>query len=107
ERKAARVIPARARFRYAREEFTYGREPARIGGRIAAWRAPAGTLLDGDDLVEMLHAFQAVVAPRCGLCPVQGARNRRGQRVIDQGGLARARYAGDAYKVARRNGQVD
>src|SRR5690606_23102448 len=52
EAEAAGVVAARARLGYAGEQFAYGREQARVGGRVAAGGAADGALVDTDDLVE-------------------------------------------------------
>ena len=61
EREAAGLVAARLGFRQAGEPFADRRERAGIGRRVRARRAADRRLVDVDDLVEMLDAFDAVV----------------------------------------------
>ena len=70
EGEAAGLVAARLGFRQAGEPFADRREGAGIGRRIGARRAADRRLVDVDDLVEVLEAFDAVEAG-------QGLRWRR------------------------------
>jgi hypothetical protein len=76
------------------------REQAGIGGRVAARRAADGGLVDVDDLVEIVDARDIVMRRRLGACAVYLACRFGIQRVVDQGGLARAGDAGHAGEQA-------
>src|SRR5690606_23898462 len=107
EREAAGVVAARARLGHAGEQLAYGREHARIGGGVAARGAADGALVHADDFVEGRQPFHGLEGRRLSLAAMQLARYRRGQRVVDQGGLARPRYAGDAHQASGGDAQID
>ena len=77
-----------------------------IGGGIAAGSASDGGLVDIDDLVQKLLALDAVVLARPGLGPVQVGPQLVVQDLVDQGGLAGTRHAGDAGKGTQRKFHV-
>jgi hypothetical protein len=61
EREPARLVSARLRFRQAGEPVADRREGSGVGGRVGAWRAADGRLVDVDDLVDEFEALDAVV----------------------------------------------
>jgi len=103
--KAPRPVTACARFGNAGEQVANGREQAGIGGRIAARCAPNRALVDVDHLVEKFHAMYRVKRRGRGAGAVQGLCGDFVQRVVNQGGLARAGDAGDAGKQTDWNFQ--
>ena len=103
EREAAGLITARAALGQAGKPLTNRREGAGIGRGIAARRAADRRLVDVDDLVEMLDAFDAIVRGRALAGIVQPARQRLVQRIDQQRRLATAGHAGDAGEQAERN----
>ncbi len=107
EGKAPRAVAARARFRYAGEEFADRCEKPRIRGRVGARRASDRALVDVDHLVEEFQAVDFSVRRRLGGGAVQVARDRRIQGVVDERRLARARYAGDAHHQSQRQVEGD
>ncbi len=58
EAEAARLVSALARFGKPREEIADGREDLRIGGGIRARGAADGSLVDADNLVDLVGAFE-------------------------------------------------
>src|SRR5690606_7631529 len=107
EGETSGVVAACPGFGHAGKQFADRCEHAGVGCRVAPRRAADGTLVHRNDLVEVLQAFQRVVWRRFRMCPVQRARDRRGKRVVDQGGLSRAGYARDAYKMTCRDSEID
>ena len=103
EREAAGLVAARLGFRQAGEPFADRREGAGIGRRVRARRAADRRLVDVDDLVEMLDAFDAVVRGGGLAGVVEPARQRLVERVDEQRRLAAAGHAGDAGEQAERN----
>ena len=76
-----------------------------IGGRIAAWRAPDGALVDLDDLVDVPDPVDAVVGQDRILRAVELVADDGHQRLVDEGTLAAAAHAADAHQQAE--GQVE
>src|SRR5207247_6992665 len=64
-------------------------------------------LIDLDDLVDELDAFDPVVRPRLVARPVQRPRERLVQDVVDEGRLARSGNACNRREDAKRNLDVD
>ena len=81
EGEAAGLVAARLGFGQAGEQFADRREGARIGGRVGARRAADRRLVDVDDLVEMLDAFDAVERGGGFAGAVEAARQRLVERV--------------------------
>ena len=77
-----------------------------IGGGVGAGGAADGALVDVDDLVQILLPLDAVVLARADLHPVQVGPQLLIQDLVDQGGLAAARHAGDAGEGAQGDGHV-
>ena len=107
EGEAPGVIPALACLGHAREQLPDGREQSRIGCRVGARRAADRALVDADRLVEVLQAGDRIVRRRLGGAAVEAARHRRIDRVVDERGLSRARYAGHAHQQPERQRQID
>src|SRR5699024_3887856 len=63
--------------------------------------------VDGDDLVELLHAVDAVVVARAQPGAVQAAGEGLVEYLVDQRGLAAAGHAGDAGHHTQREAHVD
>ena len=107
EREAARLEAARLRLGHHREQIADEREQPGVGGRIRSRRAPDRRLIDLDHLVDELDALDAVV--RAGLVagPVERARERLVEDVVDERGLARPADAGDRRQHAERDPHVD
>ena len=96
ERETARSITALARFLYLREQFADRREQSRVGCRIRTRRTADRTLIDADNLVEVLEAFNLRIRRRLLGAIVQMPRHRVINSVIDQRRFAGARHAGYA-----------
>ena len=107
EREAPGPVAARLRLGQAGEPVADRGEAVGVGGGVRARRAPDRRLVDVDHLVEELDALDLVVGAgeQAGL--VQAARQRRIQRVQDQGRLAAAGHAGDAGEGAERDRDLD
>ena len=91
EREAAHAVTPFARQRHARIQFAYRRENACVSGRVGARSAANRALVDIDDFVELLHAFD--VGIRRWLVfggTVQIAGGDFGQGVVNQGRFAAA-----------------
>ena len=82
-------------------------EQAGVGGRVRARRAADGGLVNGDDLVQLLHAVDAVVGARPQPRAVQRVGQGLVEYLVDQRRLAAAGNAGDAGDHAQREGHVD
>ena len=91
EREAARLVAARLALGQAGEPFADRREGAGIGRRVRARRAADRRLVDVDDLVEVLEAFDAVVRGRGLAGAVEPARHRLVERVDQQASTCRRR----------------
>src|SRR6185312_6437678 len=103
EREAARLVAARLALGQGGEPFADRREGAGIGRRVGPRRAADRRLVDVDDLVDMLQAFDAVVRSRGQRGAVELARDRVVQRVDQERRLAAAGDAGDAGEQAERD----
>ena len=64
EREAPRLVAAHLALGQLGEQLADLVEQAGVGARVGARRAPDGRLVDVDDLVEVLQAFDAVVLAR-------------------------------------------
>ena len=82
-------------------------EEIRIGGRIGARCASDGTLVNGDDLVQIFHAVDPVMLAGMRLHAVELHAQLFIENLVDQTGFAAAGHAGDAGKGAQRNGHID
>ena len=90
-----------------REQIADEREEARVGRRIRSRRPADRRLIDLDHLVDELDALDPIV--RAGLVagPVERARQRAIEDVVDERRLARPADAGDGRQHAERNLDVD
>ena len=79
-----------------------GEEPG-VRRRIGARRAADGTLVDVDDLVDPVEAFDPGVRARHHLGAVEVAGQRLIEDVGHQGGLARAGDPGDRHEQPERD----
>ena len=61
KREAPGFVAADFSFRQSHEERAYVGKDTRIGGRIRAWRAPQGRLVDVDHLIYIFQSFDGVV----------------------------------------------
>src|SRR5690606_33575595 len=89
-------------FRQLRVQFADFVEYLDVGGRVGTRRATDRRLIDGDDLVEVVDAFDGIVIARMAVTAVQVTPQGLPQHVVDQRTLARTRYAGHANERAQR-----
>ena len=82
-------------------------EQVGIGGRIGSGRPADGALVDGNDLVQLLHALDGVVLAGAHLHAVQLGTQRLEQHLVDQRGFSAAADAGDTGERPQRDGHVD
>ena len=82
-------------------------EHAGIGGGVGARRAADGRLVDGDDLVQLLHALDGIVVAGAQARAVELAGEGLEEYLVDQRTLAAAGNAGDAGHDAEREAHVD
>ena len=82
-------------------------EHARVGGRVGPGGAPDGGLVDGDDLVQLFHALDALVPAGNGSGPVQLPGQGLVENLVNQRTLAGAGNAGDAGHHAQREVHVN
>ena len=92
---AGRVAPGLA-LRQVCEELPQGREQTRVGGGVAARGAPDGGLVDVDDLVDGLEAFDGLVLADDVHALVQLVGEGLVEDLVHQGALARAADTGHA-----------
>src|SRR5918996_1510344 len=107
EREPARLVPADPGLGGLREQPPNVVEHPRVGGRVRPGGPADRRLVDVDDLVDLLPADQPSVAPGDNPGAVHLLLERSMHHVLDQGRLARARHAGDAYQEAQRERHVD
>ena len=72
-----------------------------IGGRIGAGRSADGRLVDGNDLVQLLHAHDIRMLARDRPGPIQLFGQPFVQNLIDQGAFSRTGHAGDTSQHAQ------
>ena len=82
-------------------------EQVGIRGGVGAGRAADGTLVDVDDLVQMLLALDGVMPAGVGLHAVQVSAQPLEDDLVDQRAFAAAGHAGNAGQRAQRHGHVD
>ena len=107
EAETAGAVAAQFGFGHLGKQFADRREQAGVGRRVGARRAANRRLVDDDGFVELLDAFDVVVAARHGAGPVQAGQQFFGQNVVDQAGFAGAGDAADHHQLAKRNLDVD
>ena len=103
ERKAPRRVAALFGGGGFGHQLAQRREQAGVGRGVAARCAANGRLIDVDHLVEKFQSFQAEAGRGVGLGAVDVLGGRAVQRVVHQGGFARARYTRDASEQPHRN----
>src|SRR4029079_18252075 len=103
EGEAPRLVAARLALGQAGEPFADRREGAGISRGGRAWRAADRRLVDVDDLVDVLQAFDAVMRGGRQRGAVELARHRAVERVDQKRRLSPARKAGDAGEEAERD----
>ncbi len=107
EGEAVLLVAANLGLRQLGEHPANHIEQASVGGGIGARRPPDGRLVDVDDLVQLLHAVNAII----GRFPGPGAVQKMGQRGIEnrvhQAALAAAAYARHAAEHAQGEIHVD
>ena len=103
EAEPSRPIAPDFRLVGRREQIPDVVEQPRIGGRIAPGGSADGALVDVDDLVQILHAVNAVTEAGTGTGMVQRGKQGLVQNFIDQTGLSRTGHAGDADEGSQRN----
>ena len=107
--EAEPVLPVAARFGVGRggKDLANQVEHAGIGGGVGARRAADGRLVDADNLIQLLFAFQPVVRAGAGMGAVQVPRQRLIDNLVDQRRLPAAGHARHAGHHAQRNAHVD
>ena len=103
EREAPGRVAARPRVGGPREQRPDEREDAGVRRRVGARGAADRRLVDVDDLVEVLHALEAVVRAGPLLRPVEDLGQRPVEDVVDERGLPGAGHARDAGERPQRD----
>src|SRR5206468_3852167 len=93
EGEATRPVTADLRLRQLGEQLTNRREETRVRRRVGARGAPDRTLIDVDDLVQVLETRDARMCTGDNSRPIEMSRHRAVQDVLDQRRLAAARDA--------------
>ena len=88
EREPARAITPRARVGCGRKQVADVVEDAGVRRRVGTRHAPDGTLVDADDLVQMLQTLDAVELSRAGAGAVQAAGKLFVEDFIDEARFA-------------------
>ena len=107
EGETARLVTAHLRLLRLGEELADVVENTRVRGRVASRGTPDGALIDVDNLVELLHAGDALVTPRDLPGAVELVGERGVEDVVDERRLSGAGDPGDDNEVAQREGNVD
>ena len=81
-------------------------EDAGVGGRIGSGGASDGTLVDGDDLVQMLQTGELFEGKRALGLLIEMVVQRGVERLVDQGALPAAAYAGHTDEGAQWEPEV-
>src|ERR1700722_3765219 len=89
ERKTPRSIPTHPRFRQLREQFPDRRKKPCVSRRIGSRCTPDRALVNVNHLIQMLHAFHALVRSRPLAAAVELLRQRAMKRVEHQRRFAR------------------
>src|SRR3954463_12904031 len=95
EREASRPIAADLRLGQLGEQLANRREQSRVRRRIRARRPPDRTLVDVDDLVDVLEPGDARMRAGNHARSVEMPGERTRKNVLDQRGFAITRMAGD------------
>ena len=107
EAEAAWLIATHLGGRQPSKEVADVVEHAGIRGGIAPRRAANGRLVDDDDLVQTLVAFEDAMFTRTFLGTVKLAEQRAAQNVIHKGALAGTAHAGDTGERAERDAHIN
>src|SRR5687768_12225713 len=107
EGEAPGAVAADLRLGELGEQLADRREEPRVRRGVRARRAPDRTLVDVDDLVDVLESRDPVVQPRDDARPVEVARERLVKDVLDERRLPRAGDARDGDEQAERDLDVD
>src|SRR5947208_3931425 len=107
EGEASRPVTANLRLWQLREQLADRREQARIGRRIGSRRPTDGTLVDVDDLIDVLEPNDPFVRAWNDARSIEVAGERSVKDVLDQRRLPRARDAGDGDEDAEGNLDVE
>ena len=103
EAERARGVAALARKRRLREKLADRIERANVAGRIGPRCLADGRLVDHDHVGQLFRAQNAAEgAGRLGGLALD-LEQARVEHILDQGGFARAGYAGDADETAQRD----
>src|SRR5579862_6442056 len=103
ERKASRTVTTDLRFGQFCEQFADRRKQARVGRGVRARRTADRTLVDIDDLVDMLEAGDALVCARENASAIEMTRERPMKNILDQRRLAGARHTSDGNEQSEWN----
>ena len=74
-----------------------------VGGGITSGRASNGGLVDVNNLVQLLHAFDSRVEAWDVPGTIEGVRKRAVQNIVHQRGLARSANPGDCHNYPQRD----
>src|SRR6266508_3734193 len=107
EGEAAGGVAAQARLGDRGEQITDRREEAGVGRWIGPRRAADGRLVDVDDLVDVLDAFDAVMGAGPVLRLRDDLREPPVEDLVHQGALPRSRDARDRDEETERDAHVD
>ena len=107
EAEAARLVAAAFRFGKLRVEVADVVEQLDVRGRVRSRRAADRRLIDDDELVELVDAFDAIVLARLAFATHEIAEKRLGDDVVDQRAFAGTARTGDADERAERDFDVD
>src|SRR5262245_60946381 len=107
ETETARLVAAALRLRQLAEEIADFVEDLNVSARVAARRAADWRLVDGNQLVEMLQAFDRPVSAGGSFALVQIAVQGLDDNVADERAFAAAADARDADELAQRDFDVD
>ncbi len=102
-----RTIAAFAAGGHTGKQFADRRKQTGVRGRVGTRRAANRRLIDIDDFVEQIQAVDFLERRRFGRSAIQITRRDGVQRVVDQRGFARARYAGNAHQQTRWQRQIN
>ena len=107
EAEAARLVAAHLRLLRIGEQVPDLVEHARVRRRIRPRRAADRRLVDLHQLVQLIQALHAGMAPRHLAGAVELVRHHLGQDLVDQRRLARTGHAGHAGQQPQRKVDVD
>src|SRR5690606_31321298 len=102
EAEAAFAITAGLRLWQLGVQFADFVKDLDVRGRVGARRAANGRLVDGDQLIEVIHALDSVVVAGMAVAAVEVTPQGFAQHVVDQRAFARARHARHADERSQR-----